>query len=215
MKTEESSLKEQLLKIKNLSFTPVYSSSIIKINFDRLPIRKSIKSNLSFSLSLKDGLRIKEFINYSGIPEYYDEKYDKWKMSLDKRADGLKVEVKYSGYAQPLIFSSLRSFSSFNEILKGMYNHTVIESFIIDYGNRDAILDIFHNSKKVLECLELIPFIRFSILIEIDNNEELYITELSLPFTYLNYVSELLSELKPEIDIIFTLNKFPYISKIL
>ncbi|BDC18322.1 hypothetical protein HS5_12120 [Acidianus sp. HS-5] len=214
LRTEENSLRRQLLKIRNLSFTPVYSSSIIKINFDGIPVRRSIKSNLSLSLSLKEGLKIKEFTNYSGIPEYYDEKYNTWITTLDRRAEGLKVDIKYSSETQPLFFSSLRSFSSFNEILKGMYNKTLIESFIIDYGNKDVVFDILYTSKEVLDLLELLPFIRFSVITELDS-DELYITELTLPFNYLNYVSELLSDLKSEIDMIFTLNKLPYISKII
>ncbi|ARM75021.1 hypothetical protein [Acidianus manzaensis] len=205
---------KQLLSIKNLNFTPIASSSLLKINFESFPVRINLKSNFFFSLSKKEGLKIKKFINYSGIPELYDPKFDSWKLTFDKKSEGLVVTTKFEENYPILDFSSLKSFKSFNEVLKGMYNNLLIESFLIDYGTRDLIVDVFTYSEKVQDILEFIPFIRFTISTEIEN-DLLYITELSIPYKYFRSISEILSEIKTECNFLFTLNKKPYVSRII
>lgn len=160
-------------------------------------------------------MRIKKFVNYSGIPEKYDPQFDTWKLDFEIRAEGLVNEIKYEGEDYPVLeFSSLRTFKSFNDILKSMYNKLLIDSFLIDYGTRDIIVDVFTQSKKVVEAIEYIPFIRFNIVTEAENSE-LNIVELSIPFKYFTIIAEILSELKTDAEYLFTLNKKPYISKII
>ncbi|WP_110379431.1 hypothetical protein [Acidianus sulfidivorans] len=205
---------EQISNIRNFYFTPVISSSLLKINFESFPVRKNIKSTLFFSISKKEGINIKEFINYSGVPELYDPKFDSWDLSFNKKSDGLIISNKFEDDYPTLDFSSLRSFKSFNDIIKAMYNNLLIESFIIDYGTRDIIVDVFTYSDKVQDMLEYIPFIRFSIVTDMEDGT-LYITELSIPYKYFKSVSEILAEMKSECEYLFTINKKPYVSRII
>lgn len=214
LRIPEAILRTQLLNIKHFYFTPVISSSLLKINFDSLPVRKSIKSDIFFSLSRKTGIKIKQFVNYSGIPELYDPKSDSWKLDFEIRADGIASDMKFEEETPALQFSSLRAFESFNEVIKEMYNKLLIESFLIDYGLRDIIVDVFTYSREVVDVLELIPFIRFNIVLDMENST-LNIVELTIPHKYFKQVAEILSELKTEAEYLFTINKKPYIVKII
>lgn len=214
LQTPEETLRSQILGIKKLYFTPVINSGLLKITFDCLPVRKSIKSDLFFSISKNSGLKIEKFVNYSGIPELYDPKFDSWKLDFNVRADGIVNDIKIENEASVLDFSSLRTLKSFNDFIKEMYNKLLIDSFLIDYGTRDIIIDVFTFSKEVVKALEFIPFIRFNIIVKTDDST-LNVAELSIPYKYFKVVAEILSELKTDADFLFTLNKKPYVSKII
>ncbi len=205
---DKKNIERELLKINNLYFTPIPSFGIFKLNLDnKLCIRKNIREDFCLSLS-KEGLGVNEFINYSGIPEAYDFITDKWNLDMEIKADGLKPFIQYEDNADPLLYSSLRSFYSFNEILKMSLNNGLITGFIIDYGKRDYVIDIFTYEKEIRERLEYIPFIRYSISLNTEP-DELFIIELLVPEKHLLLILEILREMRQYIDILFTLRK-PY-----
>lgn len=208
IRDSKKNIENELLKISNLYFTPIPSFGIFKLNWDNKSyIRKNLREDFRLSLS-KEGLKVNEFINYSGIPEAYDFITDEWDLTMEIKADGLRPFTQYEGNADPLLYSSLVSFYSFNDILKMSLNNGLISGFIIDYGKREYVIDIFTAEKEVKERLEYIPFIRYSISLNLESNE-LFIIELLVPDKHLLFILEILKEIRQYIDILFTIRK-PY-----
>ncbi|AWR93456.1 hypothetical protein [Acidianus brierleyi] len=208
IRDSKKNIENELLKINNLYFTPIPSFGIFKLNLnDKSLIRKNLREDFCLSIS-REGLKVNEFINYSGIPEAYDFITDEWDLHMDIKAEGIKPFIQYEDNAEPLLYSSLRSFYSFNDILKTSLNYGLISGFIIDYGKRDYVIDVFTTEKEVRERLEYIPFIRYSISLDLESNN-LFIIELLISDKDLLFILELLKEMRQYIDILFTLRK-PY-----
>ncbi|WP_150111442.1 hypothetical protein [Candidatus Acidianus copahuensis] len=208
LRESESNLEKYMMEIKHLYFTPLpsFSTVIFDGNF---PVRKSIKSDVIFP---NKKLKVNSIINYSGIPEAYDPLLDRWDLSFDIRANGMKLEG-ITENRDPLMFSTLRTSKAFTDIIKGMYNNLQIHSFIIDYGRRDIILDVISSSEEVAKNLEYVPFIRLTFSI---SEPKMYIIELLIPFNYLNIILEILKEMRDSIDgTLFTLRKMPYFTPII
>ncbi|MCI2415412.1 MAG: hypothetical protein MPF33_09270 [Candidatus Aramenus sp.] len=209
LRESEEDVKKELEGIKDLYFTPVFSFSSLRFNFDEKEcVRRNIREDLCMSLG-KEGLRVKEFLNYSGIPEAYDFAYDMWDLSFKIKAEGERPHFQYEGDSEVILYSSLRSIYSFNEILKEFLNKGIVTSFILDYGRRDYVIDVFSFNEVVRERLEYVPFIRYSAILESDQGD-IYLTELMIPKDYLLIVLEVLKEMREEVEILFTKKKIPY-----
>ncbi len=209
LQKDEEHVKKALSEIKDLYFTPVFSFGYLRFNFDEGKcVRKNLREDFCISIG-KEGLKVKDFVNYSGMPEAYDFAYDKWDLSFKLRAQGERPAYQYEGDTDVTLYSSLRSIYSFNEILKGFLNRGLVTSFIVDYGRRDYVIDVFSYERAVSDKLEYVPFIRFSVTLE-SYQGDLYLTELLVPRDDVLIVMEVLKEMQEEIDILFTKRKIPY-----
>ncbi len=215
IRDDRKNIENELLKINELYFTPIPSFGIFKLNLENKSyiIRKNLREDFCLSLS-KEGLKVNEFINYSGIPEAYDFITDEWNLDLEIKADKLEPFIQYEDNADPILYSSLRSFYSFNNILKMSLNTGLISGFIIDYGKRDYVLDIFTPEKEIRDNLEYIPFIRYSLSLKIDSNN-LFMIELLVPEKHLLFILEILKEIKQYIDVLFTPKRPKYFKGII
>jgi hypothetical protein len=93
-------------------------------------------------------------------------------------------------------------------------NTGLISGFIIDYGKRDYVLDIFTPEKEIRDNLEYIPFIRYSLSLKIESNN-LFMIELLVPEKHLLFILEILKEIKQYIDVLFTPKRPKYFKGII
>ncbi|BCU67757.1 hypothetical protein HS7_11940 [Sulfolobales archaeon HS-7] len=175
--------------VKQLRLFGVVNDSIVKHyerNFERLehitPYRGS---------GIMDKLEFVSLLNYSGIPESYDPKKDVW-YSVNVKAAPSKSS---SNHLTPMeLRKGIEAIRKFGSNLIEVENlglerslqllHSgFFSSFLIDYGTRDFMIEVFFLDEDIKEFFEYVPFIRLMRVFRcIEENVYVYNAELFGPY---------------------------------
>lgn len=189
IKVEEPLLLDFLQKIPRLQFTPVTKINYLNFSKDGI-IRRSIKNDKG--ISFNGGFKVIELKNYSGIPETYNWIVDDWDLTMDIRGDFVSVLIDEFPKAERL--SALKSLE-LKEPITSLLKASVIKGFIVDYGKRDFYIDILTFDLGVIDILEYLPFIRFQLVLQNEEDLKVYFVELYVPEIHFKYTIKIIKEI--------------------
>jgi len=212
-KLKQDEILSLLSRIKGLSFTPIPANRLMKLKFSsRIYTRKSVKTDFSFLFD-KEGVEVVRFENFSGIPETYDYDTDTWNYDGSIKATPLVHDFQYEGEVEPIDFSTLRSPKSMTDVLREANSKGLIQSYVVDYGSREFLLDVITLNPEVKEAFQYFPFIRFVAHLRGDE-ATFYLIELFMPEAHLREVAEALEEVRDQVKILFAPRSFKYVRRV-
>ncbi|MDT7875841.1 MAG: hypothetical protein RQ872_03890 [Sulfolobaceae archaeon] len=182
LKIPDNEIIKALKEIKNLKISPI--KKVEKIDIGDLRPNNVIRVNIKGDKALlsEGKFKVVEIRNYSGKPDEYDFKNDKWIPNYDVKADYVSIPI-----------TEFNTNAKIKGKIKTLINNLNVRSFIVDYGKRDFFIDIITLDKDVSSSLEYFPFIRYGISSVSEEGIKVFFNELFLPEEYLNVVIKSIS----------------------